>query len=79
MTKLTREELIERVQRIIDGKEPDEDLEVIADQIDRNVPYPDITELIFGEDETMTAEQIVDIAMSYEPRVFHMPAPDEDD
>jgi hypothetical protein len=35
-------------------------------EINASVPYPDITDLIYDEDEAMTPEAIVDKAFTYE-------------
>lgn len=67
MEKLNREQLIELVQRIMNGEgsedEQDEWLELLGQQ----VPHPEVSNLIFWDERELTAEQIVDEALNYRP------------
>lgn len=35
--------------------------------VERNVPHPEVSDLIYWNDEDFTPEQIVDIALAYKP------------
>ncbi|WP_411343859.1 hypothetical protein ACE3MZ_20000 [Paenibacillus sp. WLX1005] len=65
MEQLDREQLIALVQRIMDGEgsegEQDEWLELLR----RQVPHPEVSNLIFWDERDLTAEQIVDEALNY--------------
>jgi hypothetical protein len=74
MAKLTRDQLIERVQRIIDVAGPDEELEQLAEEINASIPYPDILELIYDETESHTASEIVDRALHHKAEPIRLPA-----
>jgi hypothetical protein len=74
MARLTRDELIERVRRIIDVDGTDEELEILADEINANVPHPDIIDLVYDENDAMTPQEIIDKALSYTPRSLSLPA-----
>jgi len=74
MPKLTRDELIERVQKIIDLQGTDDELESLADEINENIPHPDITDLIYDDEQILSSAAIVDKALSYRPRSIQLPA-----
>ena len=76
MDRLTREQLLEKVQRIIDVDGSDEELERLAEEINENVPHPDILELIYDDKQTQTASEIVDAALRYAPNVITLPRSD---
>ncbi len=67
---LSRAELIQLVQRIQDGEgseqQQDEWLELLTCQ----VPHPEVSNLIFWNEEDWTAEQIVDAALAYRPIIL---------
>ncbi|MDP4509227.1 hypothetical protein [Nonomuraea turcica] len=63
---ITRDDLIEIVQLMMDG---DEDADYYQELFDANVPHPNIGELLFvkPDDEDDSAERIVDKALAYRP------------
>ncbi len=65
MNKLSRAELIELVQRIQNAEGSEEQQEEWLELLMRQVPHPEVSNLIFWSDEELTAEQIVDQAMAY--------------
>ncbi|WP_446212062.1 e9imm peptide [Micromonospora sp. IBSANI012] len=66
-TKLTRDEAIVLVERIMSlGYADNAELNVLLDQLERGLVYPDISELIFSVPE-LTATEVVDRASAYEP------------
>ena len=63
---MTREELILLVKDIMNVKGKTEDqLNKLIDILEKNVPHPEVTDLIYYDD--LTAEQVVDKALSYKP------------
>jgi hypothetical protein len=80
MTQLTREELVDRVRRIIEMRGTDEELEALAKEVNANVAHPDIIDLIYDDEQTMTPEEIVNRALSYKPHAIQLHAsPSETD
>ena len=65
--KLTREELINLVNKIVECEGSEEDIDEMIDMVKKNVPYPDISDLIYWNEEELTPEQIVDKALEYKP------------
>ncbi|QUQ71160.1 bacteriocin immunity protein [Kutzneria sp. CA-103260] len=70
MERLTQEEMIALVERVIRHGGDEDQISEWLDQLARGIPNPHIGDLIFwpakGE-EDLTAEQIVDKAMQYRP------------
>lgn len=63
---MTKKELIELVEEIMDvEKYSEEQLYEMIELLDRNVPHPEVTDLIYYED--LSAEEIVDKALDYKP------------
>lgn len=70
--KLTREQLIELVERIRDPNSDDDEISAWLVLFSRNVPHPAVSNLIFwshlyGLGDNPRAEEVVDAALSYEP------------
>ena len=65
--KLTREELIELVDKIVEAIGPEEEINANIDILEQHVPHPEVSELIFHPDEEMSSEEIVDAALNYKP------------
>lgn len=66
MQGLTRQELIELVNKIKDCDGTEEEIDNMILVLEKNVPHPEVSDLIFWGEEK-TAEQIVDIALNYKP------------
>lgn len=63
---MSREELIELVQRIIDGEgSSQEEHLALVQRLEKNVLHPAMIDLIYKEE--MPAEQVVDRALAYKP------------
>jgi translation elongation factor EF-4 len=63
---MSREELIELVNEIIDVKgKTEEQIDELVEILIKNVPHPAVTDLIYFEN--LTPEEIVDKALSYKP------------
>ncbi len=65
--KLTREELINLVNRIVKCEGSEEEIDEMIEVVKRNVPHPEISDLIYWNKEELTPEQIVDKALEYKP------------
>ena len=65
---MERAELIAVVQKLLnaDYSSEDERHQLLA-LIERNVRHPYVSDLIFYPEREMTAEEIVDTALAYEP------------
>ncbi|MGY1462024.1 bacteriocin immunity protein [Bacillus toyonensis] len=67
LKKLTREELINLVNKIVESEGTEEEIDTMIEVVKRNVPHPELSDLIYWNDEDLTPEQIVDIALAYTP------------
>ena len=67
LKKLTREELINLVNRIVKCEGSEEEIDEMIEVVKRNVPHPEISDLIYWNEEELTPEQIVDKALDYKP------------
>lgn len=69
---LSRKQLIELVERLISGECNGKETNALLRLLERNVVDPEVSNLIYwpnfrGYEDNLSAEQIVDIALSYEP------------
>ena len=69
MSKLNRPELIRLVQHIMTTSGCVVDVDGLLNQLESNVPHPNVSELIFNppSGKRLTAEEIVDEALAYKP------------
>ncbi|BBK78747.1 bacteriocin immunity protein [Clostridium butyricum] len=65
--RLTREELIDLVNKIIECEGSEEEIDEMIEVVKRNVPYPDISDLIYWSEDELTPEEIIDKALNYKP------------
>lgn len=63
--KLPKEELVELVKKICDPKLPDEEVSEYIELLEKNVPHPAPSDLIFWSDEDLSPKDIVEIALAY--------------
>lgn len=71
---MSRDELIDLVRRIMAAEgETEEEADALVELFEANVPHPRASNLIFwpeheiGERRELTPEEVVDLALSYEP------------
>jgi len=66
---MDREQLIVLVTKIQNGEgtEQEQDQDHLLEQLEQNVPHPEVSNLIFWDKRELTAEQIVDEALAYQP------------
>ena len=57
--------LVHLVERIISFRGPDDELAELVDEFERKVPYPGAADLIYSTENS--PEEIVDLALSYQP------------
>lgn len=67
LKKLTRDELIKLVNKIVECEGSEEEIDEMIEVVKRNVLHPEISDLIFWNEEELTPEQIVDKALEYKP------------
>jgi Colicin immunity protein / pyocin immunity protein len=69
--KLTREELIEIVRKIMNCEGTEKEIDEYIDILEENVPHPEVSDLIFyPERGEPTPEEVVDQAMAYKKLLF---------
>ncbi|RAV17837.1 bacteriocin immunity protein [Paenibacillus contaminans] len=67
---LSRSELISIVEKIMQAEGTEEELDELLDVLGKNVPHPEVSNLIFWNDQELSAEEVVDEALSYQPIVL---------
>ena len=65
--KLSREELIKLVSDIIECNGTENEIDEMMEVVEKNVPDPNVSDLIFWNDDNLTPEQIIDKAFEYKP------------
>jgi len=64
---MDREQLIVLVTKIQNGEGTEQEQDHLLEQLEQNVPHPEVSNLIFWDKRELTAEQIVDEALAYQP------------
>lgn len=74
MSILHRDELIAITSRILNADGTESEIDELIEILESDVPHPTVSNLIFSplNGKTLTAEQVIDIALSFRPV-----APDE--
>ncbi|MER5445596.1 bacteriocin immunity protein [Streptomyces sp. NPDC059690] len=67
MAGKSREELIDMVQQLIDAHLPEEEEDRLVAELKSSVLHPRVTDLIYYNTPKLTAEEVVDEALSYRP------------
>ncbi|BCB02166.1 bacteriocin immunity protein [Bacillus sp. KH172YL63] len=68
--RLHKEELIKIVEKIINAEGSEEELDNLIDVVEKNVPHPNVSDLIFWNEDELSAEEIVEKAMKYRPNLL---------
>lgn len=63
---LSRSELIVIVEKIMQAEGTEEELDRLINLLERNVPHPEVSDLIFWNDKELSPEEVVDEALSYQ-------------
>ncbi|MFF9196911.1 e9imm peptide [Streptomyces sp. NPDC014779] len=67
-TRMSREEAIPLVQRLMNGETSEDEGDDILDNLRRGLACPRISDYIFWDfDPELTAEKVVDRALAYKP------------
>lgn len=64
--KLSKDELVELVNKIFNPKLSDEEVSEYIEILEDNVPHPAPSDLIFLNEEDLSPEEVVEIALAYE-------------
>jgi hypothetical protein len=64
---LTKQELVALVRRLMQAEGTEDELDEIERQVRSSVPHPAVSDLIYYPKVKMTAEEIVEAAMNYQP------------
>lgn len=69
---LNRDQLVALVQRLLQAASPgDDECDQILATLQEHVSDPQISDYIFWPDWDMTAEDIIDRALAYQPIILH--------
>jgi hypothetical protein len=63
--KLSKEELVELVNKICNPQLSDEEVSEYIEILEDNIPHPAPSDLIFWNDEDLSPEEVVEIALAY--------------
>ncbi|TKJ84845.1 e9imm peptide [Paenibacillus sp. CFBP13512] len=64
---LSRNECIDLVERIMQDRGNEQEIDQWLVTLEQNVPHPEISNLIFWNDKDYSAAEIVDKALAYQP------------
>lgn len=67
---LNKEELIKIVDKIMNVEGSEEELDNLIDVLEKNVPHPNVSDLIFWNEEELSAAEIVEEALKYKPNIL---------
>lgn len=76
MTKVTREQLIELVEKLLSNQGTEEQDQEWLAVLAQNVPHPHVSDLIYWNEQELSAEEIVDQAMAWRPTELPEGSPD---
>ncbi|MGE1102025.1 bacteriocin immunity protein [Peribacillus simplex] len=63
--KLSKEELVELVNKICNPQLSDEEVSEYIEILEDNIPHPAPSDLIFWNDEDLSPEEVVEIFLAY--------------
>ena len=64
---MDEKELLELITKLANGEGSDSEAQNWLQTINRNVPFPDVSELIFYHDPELSPQQILEKALAYKP------------
>ncbi|MDQ1913741.1 bacteriocin immunity protein [Paenibacillus sp. GD4] len=65
--QLSKEEMIDLVRKIMNSEGSEAEIDIMIDLLKKSVPHPEVSNLIFWNEEELTPEQVVEQAISYKP------------
>lgn len=75
MTEVTRIELIEWVRKLMNAEGTEAELDDMLSGLQQQVPYAEISNLIYWDDRDLSPEQIVEEALTARP--IQLPPPSQ--
>ncbi|NGO12206.1 hypothetical protein G5C60_32530 [Streptomyces sp. HC44] len=63
----TGDELIQMVQQLADATLPEDEEDALVEELEKSVPHPRVSDLIYYSDPELTPEEVVDQALAYRP------------
>ncbi|RAR45742.1 bacteriocin immunity protein [Paenibacillus sp. MDMC362] len=70
MNELTKAQIVDLVTSLYNGEGSEEEVGEWIEWLQRNVPHPDISNLIYWPEKDLTPEEIVEKALNYKPIVL---------
>lgn len=67
MEPLSRDQLVELVQRIRNFRGSDKQLSSLIEVLERNVPHPNVSNLIFWHAPELSSDEVIEQALKYRP------------
>lgn len=64
---LSREDLVELVRKIMNVEGTEEEIDGMIELLKTNVPHPEVSDLIFWNEDDLTPEQVVEQALNHKP------------
>ncbi len=68
--KLTKNQLVALVAKVQRGAGTEEELHAWLTLVDRNVPAPTVSDLIYYSDPELSAEEVIERAFAYQPIIL---------
>jgi hypothetical protein len=68
--QISKEELVEIVRKIMDAVGSEEEIDSMIQLLEQSVPHPQVSDLIFWNDEELSPEQVVESALNYSPIIL---------
>lgn len=75
MTEVTRIELIEWVRKLMNAEGTEAELDDMLNDLQQQLPYAEISNLIYWDDRDLSPEQIVEEALAARP--IQLPPPSQ--
>lgn len=63
--RLSKMELVELVENIIRAEGTEEEIDEMINLLEKNVPHPEVSDLIFWNEKELTPVEIVEEALNY--------------
>ncbi|MDU0203964.1 bacteriocin immunity protein [Paenibacillus sp. MAH-36] len=67
MKALSKDQLIELVRKIMRVEGSEEEIDNMIEFLKFSVPHPEVSDLIYWNENELTAEEVVEQALSYKP------------
>lgn len=64
---MNRDDLVSLVTAIMEARGSEQEVDEMLNQLERSVPDPNVSDLIYYSDPELTPEQVVEAALRYKP------------